>query len=150
MSEFEKLNEVRIRLTGESGTIWDIDHSKTNPYLVRIEEGKGILRCVRFEAFHAGELERVEKPAQPPSAGPSGGHANDASRYYKGAWLAPDPPAPSDDWVNISDDLKLIKWRLAEIADAIEKRPTGWQLFWIITLAGLAIIAALQVREAWL
>lgn len=42
---------------------------------------------------------------------------------------------------------KQIEHELAELRKALDARPTSWQLFWVIVLAGIAISAVSEIMR---
>lgn len=44
-------------------------------------------------------------------------------------------------------EMGTIEHELAELRKALDARPTSWQLFWVIVLAGIAISAATEIMR---
>lgn len=153
MQEFQYDDDVRIRLTGEVGKIAQINHGRDYPYVVRVvtpkthvaEAGAFNISEVRCEAFCAAALEPYDPASHrtPPSGGTSG--RRPASAILSALDKPAAPPAEDD----VSADLATLKADMAEIKAAIERRPTGWQLFWIGTIALFALSAAMEITGGW-
>lgn len=133
-------DKVRVKETGDIGMIVAVmSKRQPKPYAVRVTAAADKDSAASFSHkvyFSEDELELVEGNKDHPEPA-----------------RQPPPQTQLDrieaDGVEMRLTLAIVHAEVNAIARAIERRPTGWQLFWIGFIASLALSAAMEIAGDW-